>query len=347
MKLSEDQNQVSGITLTAVGNKVLAVWRRKGDGNDVDSIMYSVISNGGKKATKGEVLADVCAFDQPTLIGDETDLDVVKNVVTFRTNDFPWTANDGVNAFVFYSDRGRDPVTKACLADGKPRIVMHHSNLSGQVNWTAQRPIDQTATDETFQFMPTAFGANGKVQVAWYDTRRDPTNHPLDLPFVADYDFLYPGYVGSLVNRTVDVFTMSLVKKTEVERNTRQKPHSRTRNFSPKARHRSSAITSQLPPVNIAEIVRTRPGKVTHQRLMAPTKTSSSPGPTIVMYAARSRGLKKRCRTLLTSKVQRPQRLKQAPSTRQNSWLRTHYRMSALRAIPRKQPKELMAVIPV
>jgi uncharacterized protein YjbI with pentapeptide repeats len=200
MKLSEDQNQVSGITLTAIGNKVLAVWRRKGDGNDVDSIMYSVISNGGKKATKGEVLADVCAFDQPTLTGSETDFDVV----TFRTNDFPWTANDGENFYVFYSDRGRDSTTGACLTEGKPRIVMHHSTLSGQQAWNDYGPIDQTATASTFQFMPTAFGANGKVQVAWYDTRRDPSD-PLALPFVADYN------AGQfLVNRTVDVFTTTV-----------------------------------------------------------------------------------------------------------------------------------------
>lgn len=200
MKLSEDQNQVSGITLTAIGDKVLAVWRRKGDGNDLDSIMFSVISNGGKKGTKGEVLADVCAFDQPTLTGSETDFDVV----TFRTNDFPWTANDGENFYVFYSDRGRDSVTGACLTEGKPRIVMHHSTLSGQQVWNDYGPIDQTATANTFQFMPTAFGANGKVQVAWYDTRRDPSD-PLALPFVADYN------AGQfLVNRTVDVFTTNI-----------------------------------------------------------------------------------------------------------------------------------------
>ena len=72
LKLSEDQNEVSGISLTAIGdNKVLAVWRRKGDNNDPDSILYSIISNDGKKATKGEVLADICVFDQPTLTGTE------------------------------------------------------------------------------------------------------------------------------------------------------------------------------------------------------------------------------------------------------------------------------------
>ena len=220
LKLSEDQNQVSGITLTAIGDKVLAVWRRKGDGNDPDSILYSVITNGGKKATKGEVLADICAFDQPTLTGTEIDPDF--NVVTFRTNDFPWTANDGENFYVFYSDRERVSPGGACLTDaqgnpnGKPRIVMHHSTLSGNADWTNYGPIDTSAslTANTFQFMPTAFGANGKVQVAWYDTRRDPSD-PLALPFVADYDALVEGrdptfINGFLVNRTVDVFTTSI-----------------------------------------------------------------------------------------------------------------------------------------
>ena len=200
IKLSEDQNQVSGISLTAIGNKVLAVWRRKGDGNDFDSIMYSVISNGGKKATKGKVLANVCAFDQPTLTGTET----IPAVVTFRTNDFPWSANDGENFYAFYSDRGRD-TNGACIPDGSPRIVMHYSDSSG-LAWNADPIIvDATAPADSFQFMPTAFGANGKVQLAWYDTRRDLDGDPLNLPFVADYEF-----GGVLTHRTVDVFTTNV-----------------------------------------------------------------------------------------------------------------------------------------
>jgi len=200
IKLSEDQNQVSGISLTAIGDQVVAVWRRKGDGNDVDSIMYSVIRNGGRKATKGEVLADVCAFDQPTLTGTET----TPAVVTFRTNDFPWTSNDGENFYAFYSDRGRD-TNGACITDGAPRIVMHHSDVSG-LTWNADPIIvDATAPSDSFQFMPTAFGANGKVQLAWYDTRRDLDGDPLDLPYVADYEF-----DGILTHRTVDVFTTNV-----------------------------------------------------------------------------------------------------------------------------------------
>ena len=145
LKLSEDQNEVSGISLTAIGdNKVLAVWRRKGDNNDPDSILYSIISNGGKKATKGEVLADICAFDQPTLTGTEIPELVPFKLAAFRTNDFPWAANDGENLFVFYSDRGRDLVTGACLENAPPRIVMHYSTDVGQ-NWNEEPiPIDDS-----------------------------------------------------------------------------------------------------------------------------------------------------------------------------------------------------------
>ena len=100
VKLSEDQNLVSGISLTAMGDSVLAVWRRAGDNNDFDSIMYAYTTNRGKKWTKGAVLADICSFDQ---LSETTAFSV-----TFRTNDFPWAANDGKNFYVFYSDRNFD-----------------------------------------------------------------------------------------------------------------------------------------------------------------------------------------------------------------------------------------------
>jgi uncharacterized protein YjbI with pentapeptide repeats len=56
--------------------------------------------------------------------------------------------------------------------------------------------------------MPAAFGANGKVQLAWYDTRReleDPNYPRIDLPLVADYELL-----SNLVQRKVDVFTTNI-----------------------------------------------------------------------------------------------------------------------------------------
>jgi hypothetical protein len=51
--------------------------------------------------------------------------------------------------------------------------------------------------------MPAAFGARGKVQIAWYDTRRETIPVDATQPFVADY---IPEF-GVRVNRKVDVFT--------------------------------------------------------------------------------------------------------------------------------------------
>ncbi len=216
-KLSEDQNQVSGISLTSVNDRVVAVWRRLGDNNDLNSIMFSVITNGGKKNTSAEVLANVCAFDQPTLAGET--FEIQEGVpegpfVAFRTNDFPWVANDGENVFVFYSERKRNP-DGSCNVLGRPRIVMKYSTDAGQT-WLGQpgsdlpivlnEPSDPPAPG-SFQFMPTAFGANGRIQVAWYDTRREIFGGAGTIwPFVTDYDVAD----ALFVQRAVDVYTTSV-----------------------------------------------------------------------------------------------------------------------------------------
>ena len=198
-KLSEGQNLVSGISMTNIGDTVLAVWRRAGDGNDFDSIMYSFITKGGRYNTKAEVLADICSFDQ---VSSSSPLQV-----TFRTNDFPWTANDGKNFYAFYSDR--DYGGTGNCANGRPRIVFNHAK-AGNKSWqNSPMPVDDAAPPGSFQFMPSAFGARGKVQVAWYDTRRegplpaDIVNGSSDPHVVADY----VSNVGNNIHRKVDVFT--------------------------------------------------------------------------------------------------------------------------------------------
>ncbi len=62
--------------------------------------MYAYTNNRGRKWTKAKVLADICRFDQISA--------TMPTAVTFRTNDFPWAANDGKNFYVFYSDRNYD-----------------------------------------------------------------------------------------------------------------------------------------------------------------------------------------------------------------------------------------------
>lgn len=199
-KLSEDQNLVSGISLTAIDDTVLAVWRRAGDNNDPDSIMYAVSGDRGKKWTKGAVLADICRFDQVSFASGD--------YVTFRTNDFPWVANDGKNFYVFYSDRNWNG--EGNCGTGKPRIVFHHST-PGSIDWSSG-PVavdDSVAATAGLQFMPTAFGAKGKVQVAWYDSRREAA---LPDPLTG-LEFWRDSAIGDYatpvenVHRKVDVYT--------------------------------------------------------------------------------------------------------------------------------------------
>ena len=197
VKLSEDQNVVSGISLTAMGDSVLAVWRRAGDNNDPDSIMYAYTNNRGKKWTKAEVLADICRFDQISA--------TTATAVTFRTNDFPWAANDGKNFYVFYSDRNFDG-TANCTG-GRPRIVMKHAGALSGLGSSAVTVLDDSAPPGSFQFMPAATAANGKLQVAWYDTRREdiPAGSPA---VIADY---FDPASGAQINRKVDVFTARVI----------------------------------------------------------------------------------------------------------------------------------------
>ncbi|MEE4163885.1 MAG: PxKF domain-containing protein [Woeseiaceae bacterium] len=203
VKLSEEQNLVSGITMTGMGQDVLAVWRRVGDNNNPDDFVGSIIFQDGKKSTKGEPIGTVCSFDQ---VSANTGF-----AVTFRTNDFPWLANDGNNYYLFYSDRafGGD------CASGRPRIVFQQS--TDGLSWSAPTPVDNSPAatvfdngeqpaGDGFQFMPVAFGANGEVRVSWYDTRRE-TLPPAteEVAFIADTtDGL------SAVFRQLDVYTARL-----------------------------------------------------------------------------------------------------------------------------------------
>ncbi len=201
-KLSEEQNLVSGIAMTGIGDEVVAVWRRVADNNDFNEFLVSRITQDGKKSSKGEVIASVCAFDQLS--------ETTSSTVTFRTNDFPWLANDGNNYFLFYSDRGFGG--SDCLS-GRPRIVFKQS--TDGLNWGGPATaIDDSAATDTlsngeipagdgFQFMPAAFGANGEILVAWYDTRREELPAPgEDVAFVADY----PSPAGR-VFRQLDVYS--------------------------------------------------------------------------------------------------------------------------------------------
>jgi hypothetical protein len=193
-KLTESQNLVTGITLTHMNGIVMAMWRQVIDGNDADAMYYAVTTNGGNGWSKPELLTNICKFDQPSA--------TFTNQVTFRTNDFPWLANDGKNIYAFYTQRAGSCTT------GTPKVVMRYTQ-DGQT-WNEDGPLS-VSDGPGAEFMPAAFGARGKVQVAWYDTRREAIPVTPAQPFVADF---IPEF-GVRVNRKVDVFTARVTSDEE------------------------------------------------------------------------------------------------------------------------------------
>jgi hypothetical protein len=158
--------------------------------------MYAYTTNRGRKWTKGEVLANICSFDQVS--------SATANAVTFRTNDFPWAANDRKNFYVFYSDR--DWNGEGNCATGRPRIVMKHATSVADLVSSPVRAIDDSLDAAGgFQFMPAAIGdIFGNVQVAWYDTRREGITGPPSV--VADH---FDGV--NIVHRRLDVYTARVI----------------------------------------------------------------------------------------------------------------------------------------
>jgi hypothetical protein len=194
IRLSEDQNEVTGVSLTSIGQNIVAVWRRRGDNNNTDAIMTAYCSQGGTKCAKATVMFELCPFDQPA------------TGASFRSFTFPWAASDGNRAWAFATDK-RFAGDSSCTAlpspappgtfSGIPRIV-GMSTADGK-NWVGGAP-DPTvpfvldAQAEGSQFMPSAFGTKGRIDVAWYDTRREeplPEGNTLadgtPLPLVNDY----------------------------------------------------------------------------------------------------------------------------------------------------------------
>ncbi|MGB5210434.1 MAG: HYR domain-containing protein [Gammaproteobacteria bacterium] len=177
-KLTETLNLNQGVSLSAMGNKMIAVWRQVADSNNGHNIAYALSNDRGNKWGKAKVLADsFCPFDQTTSVG------------SFRTTSFPVITNDGNNFQVFFAARGFAPEAgdNSC-ANGAARIVMSTSATGN--NWSAPVAIDPvddgepTANPDAHQFMPAVATARGRTQAIWYDTRFDVADSPA--PFVAD-----------------------------------------------------------------------------------------------------------------------------------------------------------------
>ena len=196
-KLTESLTEVSGVTMTHLPGMVMAMWRQVNDVNDDDAMFYATTRNGGNSWSKPQLLSNICRFDQPSATS------LVPSQVTFRTNDFPWMASDGKNIYAFYAERQGD-----CIL-GRPEIVMQYT--ADGSTWSDPEPIvdivEEPDAADGARFMPAAFGARGKVQVAWYDTRRENINITPQQPFIADY---VPDPT-TRINRKIDVYTARIM----------------------------------------------------------------------------------------------------------------------------------------
>lgn len=205
-KLSESLNEVTGVSLSAIGKKVVATWRQKADTNNPDAVISAVSKNNNLTAwTKPKEVFEFCPFDQPA------------TGVSFRSFAFPWTANDGIRFWTFAADRRFDVdggESTSCdpipglpgTYDGIPRIV-GMSSTDG-INWfgdDSANPgvpfIVDANTDSSsgeplgYQVMPSAVGTKGRIDLAWYDTRREALGLPLQgdgtpgaqIPLIYDY----------------------------------------------------------------------------------------------------------------------------------------------------------------
>ncbi len=203
-KLSESLNEVTGVSLSAIGQTVVATWRRKADNNENDAIVRSVAVNNLNKWSKPDVVFEFCPIDQPA------------TGVSFRSFSFPWTANDGNRFWTFVADRRFDvdgqEITSCDPVTGFPGAYEGVSRIVGMsspdgISWygDADNPgvpfildanKDASGKPVGFQIMPSAIGIKNRIDLAWYDTRREelgaglpPQGAPGDpqIPLVYDY----------------------------------------------------------------------------------------------------------------------------------------------------------------
>jgi hypothetical protein len=157
-KLSESAHVNQGVTIAiapSTGN-VYVAWRRFARDGAGNSIMFCFSKDKGATFTKPVAVAAVQPFDQGT------------TATSFRTNSYPsLTVDHNGRVYLAWSQRGVGP-------GGDARIVV--ITTTNGVNWTGQQAVENHQ-GRGHQFMPTLSYAAGKVMAAWYDQRRDASEH--------------------------------------------------------------------------------------------------------------------------------------------------------------------------
>lgn len=210
IKISEEQTRVQGVSLTNIGNRLVASWRRA-DKNKGNSIVTAVSTNGAKTWTKGADATSLCPIDQ------------LATGAQIRMLDFPWSGNDGERFYLLAADRrfaGIGTAEELC-ASGIPKIGVTWSDDG--LSWSPLQALDVPVPGQAepsgngYQFIPTAASFRGNIQVAWYDTRRETFEHPgsqLPAELTSTREPVqmrdYVTSVGDILSRKADVYTLKI-----------------------------------------------------------------------------------------------------------------------------------------
>lgn len=173
-------HQGASIAIDPENGKVYVAWRlfeepKKKKTKGIDSLIIAQSDDFGNKFSKPVQVAEINPFDQPT------------HPLMFRTNCYPTMAVDDTGiVYLAWSEHGMGP-------NGESRLMLVTS--TNGTKWSNPKPIENPETMEGHQFMPTMAFANGKLMVAWYDSRNDYSQQ-----FTEYIDETHPEY-----RHTVDV----------------------------------------------------------------------------------------------------------------------------------------------
>jgi len=236
-KVSEELNIVTGVSLAYLPGKGISLtYRRSRDSNDTDAIVHAFSSNLGKSWAKTETTFPICPFDQqasavtfrnftfPWMADDGERVWVFSaDRVVYDETEGRWRSTAAVGGCEQLAG------APAGTYPGIPRIV-GMSSTDGK-NWygSAEHPdepfiLDLNLSDNGsgidratgpvaigpggspagYQVLPFAHGTKGRVDVAWWDTRREEAtrSRPADeIPLIYDYNV-----PGARIFRSADVY---------------------------------------------------------------------------------------------------------------------------------------------
>ena len=163
---SVDGGLDQGLTIAAIGDKVLYVTRRF-DSGDGDAIIGAIANDRGYRPGKVFEISDICPMDQHTAPSPEN-----PNRVSPRSLDFPWLSATHTHFVLAYVDRPRDAQGN-CFSSysniGGSRVMVRTSQHG--MKWSDAVPVvpfeDQPVH---FHLQPNIACARGACNVVYYST---------------------------------------------------------------------------------------------------------------------------------------------------------------------------------